>query len=809
MKDKSLEILEKYYGYKNFRKGQDKIIESILKKYDALAIMPTGAGKSICYQIPALLFEGITIVISPLISLMKDQVDSLNGIGISVAFINSTLDSNEIQEILYGLRNNEYKIIYISPERLDSKNFMDEIATMNVSQIAIDEAHCVSQWGHDFRVSYRKIGSFISKFKIRPVVTAFTATASLEVQNDIVNLLNLKEPQIFVNGFDRENLEITIVKEGRKDKFLREYIKKHSDSSGIIYCATRKEVESIYSEILNSGYKVGKYHAGLKDIERKEFQEMFIKDKINIMVATNAFGMGIDKPNVRFVIHNNMPQSIEAYYQEIGRAGRDGEKSECILLFTPGDIHLQKYLIDMGFSSEDRKTIAYKKLQEMVALVYSADCYRKYILNYFGEEVTKECNNCSNCLSEGEVIDKTIDSQKVLSCIGRMKIGYGVNMIVDVLRGSKNQKVISLNFDELSTYGIMKEFKKDELISFINTLISHGIVDQVEGTYPVLRLNNLSVKVLKGEYKVLLKEIKVKDTILEVNTLFDILKALRFKIASEEGVPPYVVFGDITLKEMSNLYPTTKEELLGITGVGEVKCEKYGDSFIEEIKKYITENNIKRQSENGDNNDKAKFYINTDENLYVKLRELREAIALKENKVHYSIIHQNSLKEISGRYPITLEELSDISGMGPKKVEAYGERIIDIVKKYVEEKNIERNWIKRGKLNLVIDGEERKNEEITINMLEEGYEINEISHKTEVSISTILGYVTEYIKLKGNISFRLDVDCLYNKEDEENILKACEKYGIESVGEIKKNIDPRIKYESIRAVILKNFYNIA
>jgi ATP-dependent DNA helicase RecQ len=806
--DKTLKILEKYYGYKNFRRGQEIIIESILEKQDVLAIMPTGAGKSICYQVPALLFEGITIVISPLISLMKDQVDSLNSIGIEAAFINSTLDSNEFEEVFYGLKNNRYRIIYVSPERLDSKTFLEAIDIIKVSQVAVDEAHCVSQWGHDFRSSYKKIGSFINRFEIRPVITAFTATASLEVRNDIVNLLNLNEPKIFVNGFDRENLEINIIKDGRKDKFLKEYIKKHSDTSGIIYCATRKEVDSIYEEILNLGYSVGKYHAGLKDIERKEFQDMFIKDKINIMVATNAFGMGIDKPNIRFVIHNNMPQSIEAYYQEIGRAGRDGEKSECILLFTPGDIHLQKYLIDTGLRNEDRKAIAYKKLQEMASLVYSADCYRKYILNYFGEEVNKACNNCSNCLSEGEVVDKTIDSQKVLSCIGRMKNGYGITMIVDVLRGAKNQKVLNYNFQSLSTYGIMKEYKKDDLIGFVNTLISHGVIDQVEGTYPILKLNNLSVKVLKGEQSVLLKEVKVKDTVFEGNNLFNILKVLRFNIASEEGVPPYMVFGDRTLREMSNLYPVTKEELLEVTGVGEIKCEKYGFRFIEEINKYITENSINKQSLENNNLSSNEFCVTSDEKLYSNLRDLRKVIAVKEKKIEYSIIHQNSLKEISGRYPMSLEELSDISGIGPKKVEAYGESIITIVKKYVEENNIKINWKNRGRLELIIDGEERKNEEIVIDMLDEGYKIDEVSDKTEISISTILGYVTEYIKIKGSIKFKIDIDNLYKKEDEEDILKACNRLGVESVGEIKKSLDPKIKYESIRAVILKNFYNI-
>ncbi|MBD7910475.1 MULTISPECIES: DNA helicase RecQ [Clostridium] len=808
MNEKTLKILEKYYGYKNFRKGQEKIIESILEKKDLLAIMPTGAGKSICYQIPALIFHGITIVISPLISLMKDQVDSLRSIGIEAAYINSSLDNDELKEIFYGLKNNKYKIIYVSPERLDSKIFLEVVDAIDVSQIAIDEAHCVSQWGHDFRVSYRKIGSFISRRDNKPVITAFTATASLEVRNDIVRMLNLNDPEIFVNGFDRENLEISIIKEGRKERFLKEYIQKHSDISGIIYCATRKDVDSIYEEITNLGYQVGKYHAGLKDMERKEFQDMFIKDKINIMIATNAFGMGIDKPNIRFVIHNNMPQSIEAYYQEIGRAGRDGEKSECILLFTPGDIHLQKYLIDTGLRSEQRKIIAYKKLQDMASLVYSADCYRKYILNYFGEEAIDNCNNCSNCLSEGEVTDKTVESQKVLSCIGRMKSGFGITMVVDVLRGSKSQKIINYNFHTLSTYGIMKEYKKDELIAFVNTLISHGVIDQVEGTYPILKLNNLSVKVLKGEHRVLLKEAKVKDYGFKENNLFNILKEIRFSIASEEGIPPYMVFGDVTLKEMSTKLPETKEELLEISGVGEIKCDKYGFKFAEEIRKYIIENNTIKSNNDVNSINNKKFYVNSDENLYQKLRNLRETIALKENKIPYSIIHQNSLKEISGRYPLTLEELGDISGIGPKKIEAYGRDIICIVKNYIEDNNLNRNWQVKGRLKLVIDGEERENEEIVIDMLNEGYEISEISNRTEISLSTILGYVTEYIKENGEILFKLNIDNLYKKEEEEEILMACKRFGVEKIGEIKKSLDPRIKYESIRAVILKNYYNI-
>lgn len=807
---KVIEVLEKYYGYNNFRKGQEEIMSNILNKKDVLAVMPTGAGKSICFQIPSLLFEGVTLVVSPLISLMKDQVDALKSVGIKATLLNSTLDSNEFNEILYGLKNNEYKIIYIAPERLDSKVFLETINSISISQIAIDEAHCVSQWGHDFRVSYKKIGDFIDSFKVRPVITAFTATASQEVQEDIVKLLRLKDPEVFVTGFDRENLEINIIKEGRKDRFLTEYLRKNSQASGIIYCATRKEVNSIYEDIKELGYSVCRYHAGLSDKDRKEYQDLFIKDKKNIMVATNAFGMGIDKPNVRFVIHNNMPQSIEGYYQEIGRAGRDGEKSECILLFTPGDIHLQKYLIDVGSKSEDRKSISYKKLQEMVALVHSSGCYRKFILEYFGEELKGNCNNCSNCLSDGEEVDKTIDAQKVLSCIGRMKRGYGTTILIDVLRGSKNQKIIGLDFHKISTYGIMKDYKKDDLVGFVNTLISHGFIEQVEGTFPILRLNSLSVKVLKGEEKVVFKDIKVKDTSFDYSDLFNKLKELRFSIATEEKVPPYVVFGDRTLKEMSNGYPLTKEELLEITGVGAVKYEKYGEKFIKVIDEYVSKNNIIKGAK-GEVEKKlpSNFHVNKDEELYLKLRALREEFAVKEGKIPYSIISQNTLKEISGRYPISLENLKDITGLGPKKVEAYGEKIINLVKDYVEDKKIEINWREKSRLKLVIDGEERKNNEVAISMLEEGYYIKKISLDIEVSVATILGYVTDYIKETGDISFNLNLKEFYEEEEETIILKACNKIGIDKVSDIKKTLNPSINYESIRAVILKNFYNIA
>lgn len=587
MSNKPLELLEKYFGYKSFRREQETIIDEIEKNNDILAIMPTGAGKSICYQIPALIFEGLTLVISPLISLMKDQVDGLVASGINAAYINSTLSKYEFQEVIHGIKTNKYKIIYIAPERLDSDGFLEMVNSITVSQVAIDEAHCVSKWGHDFRVSYKKVSNFIESLNTRPVVTAFTATASKDVREDIVKLLKLKSPKIFISGFDRENLKLSILKGINKDKFIKDYIKKNSKLSGIIYCATRKNVESLHKDLEKRGCSVSRYHAGLSEEERTKNQEDFINDKVNVIVATNAFGMGIDKPNIRFVIHYNMPQNIEGYYQEIGRAGRDGEKSECILLFTPGDVHLQKYLIEISIENSERQNIAYKNLKEMTGLIYTDSCYRNYILKYFGEEREVNCNNCSNCLLEGEEIDKTIDAQKVLSCIYRMRRKFGINILVDVLRGSKNKKITALGFDELSTYGIMKDYKKDDLISFINILISNGYISQEDGTFPVLSLNDKSYEIIKSKKKVVIKMVNAKKVAYETNDLFDILKALRYSISVEDKVPPYIVFGDTTLKEMSNVCPKDKEEFLEISGVGQIKYERYGERFLNEIRKFI------------------------------------------------------------------------------------------------------------------------------------------------------------------------------------------------------------------------------
>ncbi|GAB6149742.1 DNA helicase RecQ [Clostridium novyi] len=809
MKKTSVEILEKYYGYKSFRKGQEQVIKSVLDGNDVLAIMPTGGGKSICYQIPALMMDGLTIVISPLISLMKDQVDSIKNMGVSCAYINSSLGIYEFNEVIENLKNNKYKILYVAPERLESYEFLSAIKDVKISQVAIDEAHCVSQWGHDFRVSYRNVAKFIDGFKERPIVTAFTATASNEVRDDIINLLRLKNPKVFITGFDRENLNITIIKSGSKKAYVLNYIENNKEDSGIIYAATRKEVDNIYDNLSKKGFSIGRYHAGLSDNERKQNQEDFIHDRVRIMVATNAFGMGIDKPNIRYVIHYSMPKNIEAYYQEIGRAGRDGEKSECILLFAPGDIHIQKYLIEVSVENPERKKKQYEKLQEMVDLVYSNDCYRKYILNYFGEEFNGSCNNCSNCLNEGEIVDKTIDAQKVLSCIYKMKRSFGTTMVVDVLRGSKNKKVLNLGFNSLSTYGIMKEYTGEELKNFINTLVSHGYIGLSGGTYPVLNLNNRSIGVLKGQEIVEFKVFEAKHKDTHINKLFNILKALRQEIAQREQVAPYIIFGDGTLREMSLKYPRSREEMLEISGVGEIKYEKYGEEFEKAIIDYVKENNINLKNTYlnlEENNKDIPLEVTTDVKLFNELLKIREDFAREEKVLPQMILSKNTLKEISGRYPLDDENLKDISGIGPKKIERYGLKILQCVNKYVYDNNITVNWVDKKRRKAIIDGETRENNEIAMDMLSNGFSLNEIAKELEVGISTILGYVTDYIKNGGNIDFDLSLEGLYTKEDEKIIVDACNRVGYEKVSKIKKELPPEIKYESIRAVILKKYY---
>lgn len=600
----ALQVLKKYYGYDAFRPGQQEIIEEILSGRDVLGIMPTGGGKSLCYQVPALLLEGITIVISPLISLMKDQVDTLKEYGIQAELINSTLSSTEFREIVMNAREGAYKLLYVAPERLETESFIDLMRQMPISMIAVDEAHCVSQWGHDFRPSYRRISQMISFLEKRPIIAAFTATATPLVKRDITSLLGLQSPFEYVSTFDRPNLYFEVKKPHNKIQEIENYLRKHADQSGIIYCATRKNVDELWDRLNRLGIPTTRYHAGLSEKERSQNQEDFLFDRIPLIVATNAFGMGIDKPNVKFVLHYNMPKNMEGYYQEAGRAGRDGEEAECILLFSTQDIMTNRYIIENGTSSSNHNQ-EYEKLNSMVAYCNTEGCLRNYILTYFGQEpLGDNCHNCSSCNNDTEETDITIEAQKIMSCVKRMHEQFGSTQVADVLKGANTQKIRSLRFNELTTYGIMRDYPKDTIKELISFLVAEGYLYLEGSQYPILRLTEMSYAVLKGEKRVSIKRILEKEESKAVSSraamsdqnvdfvLFELLRQARYEVASANAVQPFMVFPDTTLKDMSRRYPINEEMMLQVSGVGEYKLAKYGEKFIEIIQDYVEEHNI-------------------------------------------------------------------------------------------------------------------------------------------------------------------------------------------------------------------------
>jgi len=591
MIENALRVLQRYFGYTQFRDGQQKVIESLLQGTDTLAIMPTGAGKSLAYQIPALLFEGTTLVISPLISLMKDQVDALQQYGVPATFINSSLSLKEVRSRIERAERGEYKLLYVAPERLESESFRDLLETLNVSFMAIDEAHCVSQWGHDFRPSYLHLGPFLKSFSQQPLIGAFTATATEEVRADIIQQLGLNGPNVFATGLDRPNLAFSTFRGENKKDFVMNYAQMHADQAGIIYAGTRKEVDNLQAFLFKNGVRAGKYHAGMKEAERQKSQEDFLFDEKTVMVATNAFGMGIDKSNVRYVIHYNMPKNMEAYYQEAGRAGRDGEPGECLLLFSPQDVALQRFFIEQTIFQPERKMNELKKLQAMVDYCHSPRCLRKIILEYFGEKnIQEECGNCSNCNDEREMVDITLEAQKIFSCIYRMRERFGIGLVAEVLKGSRKAKIRELRFDELSTHGIMHEIPLQEIKDRINYLVAENFLELSGGEYPVVKLLPSSVSVIKGEAKVSQKvSPQPSREISDEISLFDRLRALRREIALRENLPPYMIFADSTLREMAQHCPTDHPSMIRISGVGERKLEKYGNVFLEEIRKFTVE----------------------------------------------------------------------------------------------------------------------------------------------------------------------------------------------------------------------------
>lgn len=610
-KAQALRMLETYFGYPSFRPAQEAPVESLLNNEDVIAIMPTGAGKSICFQIPALCKPGLTIVFSPLISLMKDQVDSLLDQNIPAALINSTLTQTEFNKTMYDVRSGRVKLLYIAPERLSSNFFCNVLRGLPIAQVIVDEAHCISEWGHDFRPSYRLIGDWLNELSKRPVVGAFTATATKAVERDIKQLLGLSEANVYITGFDRPNLSFSVVRTPKRMDYVVDYVRRHAHENGIIYCSTRKDVERVYDNLTRAGIQTGYYHAGLSDEMRKDMQNKYAFDQLQVMVATNAFGMGIDKSNVRYVLHYQMPRNMESYYQEAGRAGRDGAKAECILLYSGQDVRVHKYLIDQTVEqslgdprvAEQRKLVELKKLQAMIDYCFCSTCLRKYMLAYFGEIAHwEQCDNCSSCNAKGRRVNVTKEAKAIFRAIIATEERYGASMICSIVRGERTDRIIRAGLDALPVFGYLSNIGETELKGLIQQCIASGYLRSSMGKYPVLSITAGAEEVLAGHkeveeirQEVVVPSRKTKQSVSisrsEVSRsgsggLFEYLRQHRKRLAAEAGIPPYIVFPDTVLIDLANMRPTTLGEFGNIKGVGEAKLKKYGPTFLEAIASY-------------------------------------------------------------------------------------------------------------------------------------------------------------------------------------------------------------------------------
>ena len=598
-------LLKQYFGYTSFRPGQHEVIQTLLDGRDCLAIMPTGAGKSICFQLPALMMPGVTLVISPLISLMKDQVDSLVNQEIPATYINSQCTFEEAKARFAAIRAGRVKLVYISPERLENEFFTSFMQSLPISMFIIDEAHCVSQWGHDFRPSYCAIKDWIAALPRRPVVGAFTATATEKVKEDMMTLLGLEKERIFIGGFDRPNLYFRVVRTNRKLDFALAYVQQHQEDSGIIYAATRKEVDRVYEELTRRGIRAGRYHAGLSDDVRRTMQDAFTYDRLQVIVATNAFGMGIVKSNVRYVIHYQMPKNIESYYQEAGRAGRDGAPGECILLFSRQDIMIQKFLIEQSVHDPQQQAVEFRLLNAMVRYCEGNHCLRHYILTYFGEHPSwQRCEKCGNCDQETVEEDMTEQVRSICLCVDELKGRFGMTMVCDILKGSQNAKVRRYGFANNSAFGMLGDFTLSEVRDMVRQCIDDGYLDQSDGKYPVVSLTADGRQALSGRRRIVQQKVVAADPVPELpkrqqkrragaidedalRPLFDTLRAVRLELAKDEHIPPFVIFSDATLWDMAALKPDSLDAMSQIKGVGSFKLHKYGRQFVGAIQSYI------------------------------------------------------------------------------------------------------------------------------------------------------------------------------------------------------------------------------
>ena len=602
MKQHALRMLETYFGYTSFRPAQEAPIASLLRNEDVIGIMPTGAGKSICFQIPALCKPGLTIVFSPLISLMKDQVDGLLVQNIPAALINSTLTQAEFNKTMYEVRSGKIKLLYIAPERLGSNFFCNVLRALPIAQVIVDEAHCISEWGHDFRPSYRLIGEWLNSLPKRPIVGAFTATATKYVENDIKKLLGLDKANVYVTGFDRPNLSFSVIRTPKRMDYVVHYVRQHANENGIIYCATRKDVDRVYENLTRAGIKVGHYHGGLSDEVRREMQNAYADDKLQVMVATNAFGMGIDKSNVRYVLHYQMPRNMESYYQEAGRAGRDGAPAECILLYSGQDVQVHKYLIEQSIETPERQEVELRKLQSMIAYCFCSNCLRKYMLNYFGEStVWTTCDNCSSCKGSGDKVNVTKEAKAIFRAIMGTDERYGASMITSIVRGERTDRIMRAGHDALPVFGLLSNVDEKLIKGLIQQFVASGYLRSSSGKYPVLSLTAGAEEVLGGHKEVeeIRQHVSVPSrTSRSTSTpsrgksssgsggLFEHLRQHRKRLAEEAGLRPYLIFPDTVLIDLANLRPTTLGEFGNVKGVGEAKLKKYGLSFLQAIAEY-------------------------------------------------------------------------------------------------------------------------------------------------------------------------------------------------------------------------------